>query len=137
LRNLFRKIFKSTSRKEWNGNHILYWRKPLELNNFGFSVFQNKLLNEIEIVLKDSGISYETEITEHKDLEDKNRIVKMIKLTLNEKSKFWIYHNMAELDLKGKHEIYEEWGYLKPEDLIKKYLKSTKELLKLKDYGTK
>ena len=133
MRNLFRKIFTSTNRKEWNENHILNWEKSLKLNDSGFSVFQKELVFELECVLADCGIKYETEITEHTDLNDKNRIVKMITLTSDENYKFWIYHDMAELEIKKQHEIYEEWGYLKPEDLINEYLKSTKELLKLKD----
>ena len=133
LKNLLTKLFKSSKRKEWNENHILNWKRPLKLNDSGFSLFQNELVSKLEKVLSDCGIPYETEITEHYDLTSENEIVKMVKLTLSENSKFWIYHNMAELEIKNKHEIYEEWGYLKPEDLINKYLKSTKELLKLKN----
>ena len=133
MKNPLTKLFKSSKRKEWNENHILNWKKPLELNDSGFSVFQIELVSKLENVLAVCGIHYETEITEHYDLTSENEIVKMIKLTLNEHSKFWIYHNMAELEIKGKHEIYEEWGYLKPDELIKKYLESTKELLKLKN----
>ena len=123
-------ILKSSKRKEWNKNHISHWKKELILNDSGYSLFQNKLLEKLENVLTDFGISYVTEITEHKDLEDGNRIVKMITLTLDENSKFWIYHDMGEFDLKKEHQIYEEWGYLKPSDLINKYIKSTTELLK-------
>ena len=130
MKNLLTKIFKSSKRKEWNENHILNWKKPLELNDSGFSGFQNELVSKLKNVLSDCGISYETEITEHPELIDENRIVKMITLTSDGNSKFWIYHNMADLEIKKQHEIYEEWGYLKPEDLINEYLKSTKELLK-------
>ncbi len=132
LKSLLTKLFKSSKRKEWNKNHILNWKKPLELNNSGFSVFQNELVSKLENLFADCGISYETEITKHYDLTSENEIVKLTKLTLSENSKFWIYYNMAELEIKSKHKIYEEWGYLKPEDLINEYLKSTKELLKLK-----
>ena len=133
MKNLFTKIFKSSKRKEWNENHILNWKNSLELNDSGFSVFQKELVSKLESVLADCGISYETEIMGHTDLSDENRIVKMITLTSDGNSKFWIYHDMAELKIKKQHEIYEEWGYLKPEDLINDYLKSTKELLKLKN----
>ena len=126
-------MFKSSKRKEWNENHILNWKKYLELNDSGFSIFQKELVSKLETVLTNCGISYEIEITEHTDLNDENRIVKMITLTSNQNSKFWIYNDMAELEVKKKHEIYEEWGYLKPEDLINKYIKSARELLKTKN----
>ena len=136
MRNIFKKIFNSSKRKEWNENHIIHWEKSLELDDSGFSFFQNELLSKLEKVLIDCGIEYVTEIAEHKDLNDKNRIVKMITLILDENSKFWIYHDMADFNIKNEHQIYEEWGYLKPEDLINRYLKSTKELLKLKNNGS-
>lgn len=130
MRNLFLNILKSSKRKKWNENHISYWKKELILNDSGYSFFQNKLFKKLENILTDFGISFVTKITEHKDLEDENKIVKMITLTLDENSKFWIYHDMAEFDFKKKHQIYEEWGYLKPNDLINEYIKSILELLK-------
>lgn len=136
LKNLLRNMLKSSKGKNWNADHILNWEKYLELNDSGFSNFQNELFSKLKILLADFSIPFETEITEHLDLNDKNKIVKMITLTLGENSKFWIYHDMADLEIKNQHEIYEEWGYLKPEDLINKYLKSAEELLKLKYSGT-
>jgi len=123
-------LFNSKKRKEWNENHILNWSKPLEFNKSGFSNFQNELLTKLSIVLSELKLSFETEITEHSDLNNENIKVKLLKLNLNENSRFWIYHDMAELEINSKHEIYEEWGYLKPEKLISEYLKSTKKLLK-------
>ena len=131
-----RNIFKSTKRKEWNENHIFHWKKYLELDDSGFSLFQNELVSKLKSILKVCGNSYETEITEHYDLNDADRIVKMIKLTLDENSKFWIYHNMADFTIESENQVYEEWGYLKPEDLINEYLKSAKELLNRKSNGT-
>ena len=130
MRNLFMRIIKSSKRKEWNENHIIYWKKSLELSDAGFTIFQNELLDKLEQVLIHQAISYDTEITKH--LDDENRIVKMVVLTLDKNSKFWIYHDMADLTIEKKHRIFEEWGYLKPEDLINEYLKSTKELLKIR-----
>lgn len=129
MKHLLSKIVNSFKRKEWNENHILYWKKYLELNDAGFSIFQNELFSKLENVLTDCGESYETEITEHDDLNSENRIVKMIQLTLNKNSKFWIYHDMADFMIENESQVYEKWGYLKPEDLINEYLKSTKELL--------
>lgn len=132
MKNLLTKIFKSSKRKEWNENHILNWTKPLELNDSGFSGFQSELVYKLKNVLADFGISFEIEISEHDDLNDESRIVKMITLTSDGNSKFWIYNDMAELEIEKKHEIYEEWGYLKPEDLISEYIKSVKKLLNRK-----
>jgi hypothetical protein len=131
VKNIFWKLFSSTKREEWNKNHILYCSKYLELNDNGYSLFQTKLLDELENVLTDFRISYVTEITEHRDLNDKYKDVKMITLTLDDNSKFWIYHDMAEFDLRNEHQIYEEWGYLKPQDLMDKYLDSVKDRLKI------
>lgn len=131
MKNIFWELFSSTKRKEWRENHILYWSKYLELNEKGFSLFQTELLDRLENVLTDFGISYVPEIIEQEDLNDERRVVKMITLTINENSKFWIYHNMAEFALGSEHEIYEEWGYLKPQDLMDRYLISMKKLLKL------
>lgn len=122
-------ISKSSKRKEWNKNHIFHWKKEFILNDFGFSLFQNELFEELKSVLIDFEISYETDISKNKDLDEENRIVKMITMTLDENSKLWIYHDMAELDIKKKHQIYEKWGYLKPSDLINEYIESIKELL--------
>src|SRR5690606_36042804 len=110
-------FFNFKKNKEWRKNHILYWKKPLELNDSGFSFFQIELQNKLEKILNDNNILFTTEIINHADLNDRNRAVKMTSFILNENSKFWIYQDMAELDIYGKHEIYEEWGYLKPKDL--------------------
>lgn len=131
MKKIFWELFSSSKRKEWRKKHILYWRKYLELNEDGYSLFQTELLDKLENVLTDFRISYVIEITEHKDLNDGNRIVKMIMLTLDEDCKFWIYHDMAEFDLRNEHEIYEEWGYLKPQDLMDKYIESMKKQLKI------
>ena len=135
LDNILYKLFSSSKQKEWNKNHILYWGKSLELDDSGFSVFQNELIGKLKQVLNDNNISFVSEVTEHSDLNDKNKIVKMILLTLDENSKFWVYHDMADFIIKNESQIYEEWGYLKPEDLINEYLKSAKELLKIKNKG--
>ncbi|ESU19857.1 hypothetical protein FEDK69T_31140 [Flavobacterium enshiense DK69] len=58
----------------------------------------------------------------------------MITLSLNDypESKIWIYHDMAEYDLNKIHHIYEEWGYLNPNDLKERFLNSIREILKVK-----
>lgn len=124
-------FFNFKKNREWIKNHILYWIKSLELDDYGFSFFQIELRNKLEKILNDNAISFTTEITDHADLNDRNRAVKIICLTLNESSIFWIYHDMADFMINNEIEIYEEWGYLKPEDLIEKYLESSKRLLKL------
>lgn len=131
LINRFIKIFNCSKIKEWNINHIHFWKEYLDLNNEGFSSFQNELFGEIKKVLNDYNISFVGEVTEHQDLNDKNRVVKMITLILDDNSKFWIYHDMAEFDLRNEHEIYEKWGYLKPQNLMDRYLESMKKFLKL------
>ncbi len=129
--NRFIKIFNCSKSKEWNKNHIHFWKEYIDLNNEGFSSFQNELFGEIKKVLNDYNISFVGEVTEHQDLNDKNRVVKMITLILDDNSKFWIYHDMAEFDLRNEHEIYEKWGYLKPQNLMDRYLESMKKFLKL------
>jgi hypothetical protein len=128
-RNSLRNIFISSKQREWRKNHVIYWQNFLELNNSGFSLFQIELRDKLIHILSNNTISYVTEIVEHRDLNDESRIVKMITLTSDDNLKFWIYHDMAELEIDNKHEIYEEWGYLKPQDLIDRYLKSTEKLL--------
>lgn len=123
-------IFKSTKNKQWNKNHTLYWKESLELNDSGFTVFQNKLFVVLEILLKEKAITYTTEITRHEELDPRSRIVKMILITIDEHSKFWIYHDMADFIILNKHQVYERWDYLQPDDLIHEYIKSAKEVLK-------
>lgn len=126
-------FFNWKKNREWRENHILYWKKPLELDISGFSYFQIELREKLEKILNNHSILFAIEITEHADLNDRNRAVKMITLILDGNSKFWIYRDMAELSINNEHQIYEEWGYLKPEDLIKRYLNSTKKLLNQKN----
>jgi len=121
----------SDIKKEWNNNHADNWNKFLNLNDLGLSLFQNNLLIDLKQILKNNTIRFDSKIKEHKEIDDNNLMVKLITVSIDENCKFWIYYDMAELDLKGKHQIYEKWNYLKPQDLIAEYLKSTKEILKL------
>lgn len=127
------KVLKLNENKQWNKNHILNWKSHLETDKKGFTLFQKKMFDKLKQELMDNSISFSKEITEHKDLNDENRIVKMITLTLDkyQKSKFWIYHDMVDFIINNKSQIFEEWEYLNPEDLIFECLKSTRELLKL------
>lgn len=133
MENKLFRLLKSYNRKEWEEDHVQNWKNFLELNDSDFSAFQKALLYEIESVLKDFGISYKTEITEYTDLNDKRRKVKMIKLTSNQNSSFWVYPDMAELEVGKKHEVYEQFGYLEPVVLINEYVKSARKLLMQKN----
>ncbi len=117
----------------WNTNHINFWEIPLELNSEGFSNFQIELLSKIKYLLSTNSIKYTEEISEHLDLNENNKFVKLVTITLSdfEKSELWIYHDMAEYDLINNHHIFEEWGYLNPVELEETYLKNVKKILML------
>ena len=119
--------------KKWNIEHEQFWKSELEMNNDGLSNFQYGLLNEIKYILDSNSITYKEENSKHIDINDDSKIVKMITITLNQpkESKFWIYHDMAEYELDNIHHIYEEWGYLKPNDLKERFLKTAREILKI------
>jgi hypothetical protein len=119
--------------KKWNIEHEQFWKAELELNNEGLSNFQKTLLIDVKYLLNSNSINYSEEVAEQSDLNDHSKIVKMFTLTLNQfkDSKFWIYHDMAEYNLDHIHHIYEEWGYLKPNDLKEKFIKTAKGILKI------
>jgi cyclophilin family peptidyl-prolyl cis-trans isomerase len=119
--------------QKWHQNHIQFWGRYLEINNEGFSLFQTKLQSQLNDLLDRNAVEYLTEIKEYKDINGKNKIVKMITVKVNDtnNSKFWIYHDMADFDLNKNHQVFEEWSYLDPEELIEKYLKSTMGILRL------
>lgn len=119
--------------KKWNIEHEQFWKSELEMNNDGVSNFQYRLLNEIKYILDSNSITYKEENSKHIDINDDSKIVKMITITLNQpkESKFWIYHDMAEYELDNIHHLYEEWGYLKPNDLKERFLKTAREILKI------
>ena len=135
--NAFKNIF--SSRKKWNKEHVEYWKDNLKLKDDGYSKFQSDLVSRVESELSDLKIEFSIETTSHESLFDKNLIVKMITLTLNNlsDSKIWIYHDMAEYDLLNTHHIFEEWGYLKPDDLSDTFINSIKAEIKKTAHNTK
>lgn len=126
LKNIF------GSRRKWNSEHIEYWKDELKLDNEGFSRFQSDLASRVKSELTDLQIEFTAETTSHQSLAEKNLTVKMITLTLISltNSKVWIYHDMAEYDLMNTHHIFEEWGYLKPDDLRDTFINSMKTEIK-------
>ena len=128
--NVFKNIF--GRRKKWNKEHIEYWKDDLKLKDDGHSKFQSDLASRAKFELTDLKIEFSTETTNHESLSDKSVTVKMITFTLNNltDSKIWIYHDMAEYDLMETHHIFEEWGYLKPDDLSDTFISSMKTELK-------
>lgn len=130
--NIFKNIF--GRRKEWIAEHIELWKDELKLDNEGYSKFQLFLFTKVKTELTEQNIDFTLETTEHPSLDNEDITVKLITLTLSnlKDSKIWIYHDMAEYDIKGTHHIYEEWGYLKPAELQDKFTKSFKDILKLK-----
>jgi hypothetical protein len=128
--NVFKNIF--GRRKKWNKEHIESWKDELKLKGDGYSKFQSDLASKVKSELSDLEIEFSTITTEHESLTDKNAMVKMITITLNNLTdcKIWIYHDMAEYDLMNTHHIFEEWGYLKPDDLKETLLNSMKTEIK-------
>ena len=120
--------------RNWNRNHEESQKTPLELNSEGFSNFQAELLNKIKELLHSNSIKFTVENTEHIDLNNSDRKVKMITIHLNDlpESQIWIYNDMAEYEINKIHHIYEEWGYLTPVELQEKYIENIKEILKIK-----
>ncbi len=117
--------------KEWNDAHVLHWSKYLELDVSGFSVFQKELSSKLQDLLANFEIAYQTELSEHFDGNEGDRMVKILLITSGQNLKCWIYHDMADLEINKQHKVFEEWGYLKPDDLIRDYLKETRELVRL------
>jgi hypothetical protein len=128
--NVFKNIF--GRRKKWNKEHIEYWKDELKLRADGYSKFQSDLFSLVKSELTDLKIEFSTETTNHESLSNRSITVKMITLTLNSltASKIWIYHDMAEYDLMQTHHIFEEWGYLKPDDLSDAFISSMKKEIK-------
>ena len=118
---------------KWKENHLSYWNPQLELKSDGFSGFQSELIKQVKDLLNSNSIKYIENVSQHRDLDDKDRVVKMVTLTLTDflESSLWIYHDMAEYDLNKSHHIYEEWGYLSPIELQDKYIKSIIHILKI------
>ena len=115
----------------WNKDHKAFWKSALELNDEGLSNFQNELINEVKVLLNSNSIKYLEKTSKHFDLNDNEKIVKMITLSLIEysESKIWIYNDMAEYDINKIHHIYEEWGYLTPNELQEKFLSGIRKIL--------
>ncbi|UJF29355.1 hypothetical protein L0B70_10990 [Kaistella sp. 97-N-M2] len=90
-------------------------------------------MKEIKNLFDSNSIQYVEEVSEHTDLADLNKIVKMITLSLEDysESQLWIYHDMAEYNIIKKHAIFEEWGYISPAELQVKYIKSLRDILKI------
>ncbi|WP_417940370.1 hypothetical protein [Flavobacterium sp. RS13.1] len=120
--------------RNWNRNHEESWKTPLELNNEGLSNFQAELLKKIKELLYSNSIKFIVKNTEHIDLNNSDRKVKMITILLTDlkESQIWIYNDMAEYEINKIHHIYEEWGYLTPIELQEKYIKNIREILKIK-----
>jgi hypothetical protein len=119
--------------RSWNRNHEEFWKTPLELNSEGLSNFQSELLDKIKELLNSNSIKFIENKSEHYDLDNSDRIVKMVNIILNDfpESQFWIYNDMAEYKLNKIHHIYEEWGYLSPFELQEWYIKNVREILKI------
>jgi len=119
---------------KWNKNHIALWKIPLQINADSFSNFQLSLLNEVKNLLESNGIKYYEETTTHFDNIGDNEVVKLTTLTLTDSinSKLWIYHDIADYDINKKHQIFEEWGYLSPNELQEKFVESLQVVLKIK-----
>jgi hypothetical protein len=115
----------------WNKKHDENWKTQLELNSEGFSNFQVVLIEKVKETLNLNSISFSEEISIHNDLNNYDREVKMITLNLNDfsESKIWIYHDMAEYEINKIHHVYEEHGYLTPEELQEEFLKSMSEII--------
>ena len=120
-------------KNKWNENHRSYWNPQLELKSDGFSSFQSELIKQVKDLLNSSFIKYTENVSQHTDLNDKDKVVKMVTLTLTDflESSLWIYHDMAEYNLNKSHHIYEEWGYLSPVELQEKYIESVIHILKI------
>ncbi|MBS4040308.1 MAG: hypothetical protein KGZ81_06875 [Flavobacteriales bacterium] len=119
--------------RSWNRNHEEFWKTSLELNSEGLSNFQSELLDKIKELLNSNSIKFIENKSEHYDLDNSDRIVKMVNIILNDfpESQFWIYNDMAEYELNKIHHIYEEWGYLTPVELQEWYIKNVREILKI------
>ena len=117
--------------RNWNRNHEEFWKSSLELNKDGLSYFQAELTEKIKKVLNSLSITFKEKITEHSDINNRDRIVKMITITFleNPKSKLWVYNDMAEYEINQIHHIFEEWGYLSPTELQKRFLTELNETL--------
>lgn len=119
---------------KWNKNHIASWKIPLEINGDGFSNFQSSFLSEVKSFFESNEIKYSEEITTHIDNIKDNKTVKLITLSLTDfsNSELWIYHDMADYNINEKHRIFEEWGYLSPNEMQEKFIESLHNDLKIK-----
>lgn len=124
--NVFKNPF--GRRKKWNKDHIEYWTDKKKLRTDRYSKFQSDLFSRVKSELTSLKIEFSTETTNHESLSNNCVTVKMITLVLNNliDSKIWIYHDMAEYDLMETHHTFEEWGYLKPDDLSDAFISSMK-----------
>src|SRR5690554_3053551 len=131
VRNILGKIFKSSKNKKWRRNQLAYWDEYLVLNETGFSLFQLELFETLKQVLKDNNISFESEVAEHLKFNNRYKVEKMITVTLEDKSVFWIYREKANFSIDYEPQFFDSWDYLKPEALMDGFMKSMKDLLKL------
>ena len=115
----------------WNQKHKKLWESSLEINNEGLSYFQVNLTELINIILNTFSLKYEVEITEHIENNSNNKTFKMLTFKFLEKadSKIWVYNNMADFEIDGKHCVFEEWGYLSPKELETQFIRNLKNIL--------
>jgi len=122
---------------KWNKNHKLLWKNSLEQDDDGFSGFQLTLAEDIKCLLNANAIKFTEEVAVYFDYTGDYEYVKLVTIILDElpDSKLWVYHDMAEYVINKEHHIYEEWGYLSPEDLQNRYLNSICEILGMTRYS--
>lgn len=70
--------------RSWNRNHEEFWKTSLELNSEGLSNFQSELLDKIKELLNSNSIKFIENKSEHYDLDNSDRIVKMVNIILND-----------------------------------------------------
>jgi hypothetical protein len=116
----------------WNKRHTEYWKESLQFDQNRLSFFQVELVDKLREQLNNCSLQYSIKITDFKDFDKEKKEVKLVTMTIDKwpGSKLWIYNNMADFEIDKNHQVFEEWGYLKPNDLMDKYLESLNELLK-------
>ncbi|MCL9769376.1 hypothetical protein NAT47_03010 [Flavobacterium sp. HXWNR69] len=130
IKNIASSFFRG---KQWYKQHYQFWEKYLVLNNENLSKFQKNLSNDVKNLLESNHISFLEEIKEDTGfiIQEKTAKIITIKLTNVKDSTFWIYFDGSRYKLKGKNHNYEDINYLKPEELIDRYIKEVKKILNI------